>query len=57
MLKGVDLALEALAAADGDPERAIALAREWILVGPPPDGMSETELKQLSTIASGKAGS
>jgi hypothetical protein len=50
MLKGVDLALTAA----GDPERAIALAREWILVGPP-DGMSETVFKQL--IASGKGGS
>ena len=45
MLKGVYLALEAFVEADGDPEKAIALAREWLMVGP--DGMTEAEFKQL----------
>jgi hypothetical protein len=45
-MKGTDLALEAFAKAKGDPEAAIALAREWIIVGGS-DGITEAEFKRL----------
>jgi hypothetical protein len=43
-MTGVDIALEAFADGHGDPERAITLARSWVIIGR--NSISEAEFKQ-----------
>lgn len=45
-MKGIDIGLEAFDKADGDPERAIGIARKWVVTGGR-EGMTEAEFKRL----------
>jgi hypothetical protein len=44
-MTGVDIALEAFTEAHGNPEKAIALARSWVIIGP--GSITEAEFRQM----------